>query len=519
MRISIIDLGTNSVRFDVHQLGPGGKSRLLHREKLMVRLGQGVFTGGRLNPDAQRRTLQAFESFAHTHAELQVDRVVAFGTSALREASDSAALLEEIRRRTAIEVRVISGPEEARWIAQGVLAHEARGRRLKGKFALVDIGGGSTEISICRGDKVLHSESFPLGTARLQQVFLKKSPPQPKAGERPPIEALRIYLRSVLLSRMIAEEWPKVDRVIGSSGTIRALERVFEHSGGKSKAKSKKRGKKSKRVEWPREALHKFVQEISDMGTPELLAVPGMESKRVDMILAGGVLFEECLRALGAAKFSSTPYALRDGVLEEEKRLYSARKKSHISLHISDLERRAQRLGCNETHFRKVAGLAGELFDRLRRLHRLGPEWKVYLSAAAILHDSGEAINPSRHGDHSYYVIKHGDFPSLEKWEIECVALLCRWHAGGKPESKLVRTLKPRVSMRQFEYLLAILQIADSLDRGHRGGARLRKVRIEKKQVTLVLDAKGSTDLEMLRVEQKRALFEKVFGRHLVAVR
>jgi len=523
MRVAIIDLGTNSVRYDVHQLGPGKQSRLLHREKLMVRLGQGVFLDGKLDAEAQRRTLQAFESFAETSKQLGVDRTIAFGTSALREASDAGGLLERIKDETGMEVRVISGAEEAKWIALGILSHQ---KNLKGKFALVDIGGGSTEISICRGSQVLQAESFPLGTARLQQVFLKSSPPLARANERDPVEALRVHLRSVLVSKFISEEWPKVDRVIGSSGTIKALEKILQGASDAKRGSKKKKSKKSKKLKktkhkggaLTREALSDRVTEMSRMNTAQLLGLPGMEAKRVDMILAGAVLFEECLRALGSKRFEVTPFALRDGVLEEEMRLYLSRKSSHISLHLGDLEERALRIGCQEAHFKKVAHTAGVLFDRLRPIHRLGQQWRVYLTAAAILHDCGEPINPSRHGEHAYYVIKNADLPGLEKWEVELLALLAKWHGGGKADLKEIRLLKGKVEQRQFLILLALLRVADALDRGHRGQASLRGVKLGRKEISLLLDSKGAVDLEILRVEQKKGLFEQVFGRGLSAV-
>src|SRR6185437_4708301 len=275
MRVAIIDLGTNSVRFDVHQIGPGNRVTRLHREKLMVRLGQNLFVGGKLDAGAVRRTLQAFTSFNQTARDLQVTKIVAFGTSALREAADSDRLLNLIRSRTGIDVRVISGEEEARLIASGILSNEKV--PAKERFALVDIGGGSTEICICRGHEVLFAESFALGTARLQQVFLKSSPPpQPKRGEMPPAEQLRRHIRSILLPKMISEEWPRVARVLGSSGTIRAICRINKRTGGGKTVDAKD--------------LKKLVKNMSAMTTTQLLGVPGMEARRVDMILAGAIL-------------------------------------------------------------------------------------------------------------------------------------------------------------------------------------------------------------------------------------
>src|SRR6478672_4923106 len=148
MRVAIIDLGTNSVRFDVQEFERGREAQILHREKLMIRLGQGVFITGRLDKNAIRRALHAFLRFRQIATDFRVEKIIAFGTSALRDARDSDKLLRQIKSQTGIDVRVITGEEEAKLIAEGVLAHE---KPEKGTFALVDIGGGSTEISICRG--------------------------------------------------------------------------------------------------------------------------------------------------------------------------------------------------------------------------------------------------------------------------------------------------------------------------------------------------------------------------------
>lgn len=505
MRVAIIDLGTNSVRFDVNQIGPGRHVRSLHREKLMVRLGQNVFLNGKLDPAAIRRTLQAFSSFRQTAHDLQATKIVAFGTSALREANDSDKLLNLIRAKTAIDVKVISGAEEARLIAMGILSNEKQAA--KGRFALVDIGGGSTEISICRGRDVLHSASFPLGTARLQQVFLKSSPPpSAKPGELGAVEQLRRYVRGILLPKMISEEWPRVDRIIGSSGTVRALARIVKKTGGNGKGIDYK-------------DLKKLVKSMSTMTTTELLGIAGMEARRVDMILAGAILLEECMTALHAKKVVSSEYSLRDGILEEEINIVRKHEASNIAFHLEDLYAKAKKCTASpdeEAHLKHTVDLCDSLFDRLRGLHRLGHEWRHYLTAAAILHDVGEIVSRHQHGQHSYYIVKNADIPSMQKWETEFVAQLCLWHQGGKVNAKDLPFGRDKTKRQAFLKLLALLRVADALDRSHKRAVRITAVRVEKKKVKLQLSAKNAMDLELLRVEQKKALFEEVFKRELV---
>ncbi|MEN9724137.1 MAG: hypothetical protein RJB38_2123 [Pseudomonadota bacterium] len=529
MRFGIIDLGTNSVRFDVHQVNTLGKSKLLHREKLMVRLGQGVFLKGKLSLEARRRTVQAFMSFAKTCEELSVQRVQAFGTSALREALDGAVLLDEIREKSGIDVRVISGAEEARLIARGVLAYE---RLPRGKFALVDIGGGSTEISICQGRKILFSESFPVGTARLQQVFLKSSPPVPH-GQPDPVEELRRYLRALLSAKARQEKWPRVDEVLGSSGTIKSLYRMMRKAGSTKRPLAK--------------GIHRLSEQMREKTTLQLLAMPGVEAKRVDMILAGTVLFDECLRVLRAKRFRFTPYALRDGILDEEREISVSHRSSHLGLHLDELHAKALRCGVHEGHLQSVRTMALQLFDRLKSIHRLSSEWRPFLEAAAILHDIGEVVNPAHHGKHSHYVVKNLEIAGIEPWEMDFLAQLCLWHAGGEPDLGKRRGRKVKSKSQVFplfeakEYahqkseeralfknkervdaflkLLALLRIADALDRSHKATPALRSVQCRRGVIRLFLDPRKSSDLEVLRVEQKKGLFERTMGRSLEVLR
>ena len=496
MRIAIIDLGTNSVRFDVHQLGPGRKVRQLHREKIMVRLGQGVFLSGKLDRHAAQRTLHAFIRFKKTASNFKAEKVIAFGTSALREVSDRERFLNLIHSRTGIQVRVISGAEEAQLIALGILSQEKTG---KGKFGLIDIGGGSTEINLCRSRTVLHSRSFPLGTARLQQVFLKKSPPTPQA-----VEELRQFIRGTLSGVMAAEHWPAVDRILGSSGTIRALAKILHGSNYDA---------------FTLKELSDLVCEMARMTTTELLGISGMESKRVDMILAGAILLEQCMEMLGAKRAEITQYSLRDGILEEELRLFEQGGVSHLALHLPDLIEKAKRFGGEEAHLRRQMKLFDSLFDGLKPVHGLKPSWNLYLQAAMILRETGASINLSGYEEHSYYIVRNSDFPGAEPWEIELIAQLCRHHAGVKPDQKVASFTKNKSRQQAFLKFLGILRIADALDSGPESQLALKGVRAGRSGIRLLYGGRKLTGLEGIEVEKKAPLLRKILKIPIIAER
>jgi exopolyphosphatase/guanosine-5'-triphosphate,3'-diphosphate pyrophosphatase len=297
-RLAVIDLGTNSVRLDIYAVN-NKKVSLSFRDKTMIRLGDGVYKTGRLSKEGQRRCLRTFMKYGRLLKSLGVEEVVAFGTSALRSSANSKALIREIEKKTGISVRVISGQEEGRLIAMGIMANENLPRET---YALIDIGGGSTEISICRGQKILSCESYKLGANRLQQNFFKTYPAQAKRGELHPALAIRQHIRDALqpLSEVVRKFQPET--AIGSSGTIRTAARILRKLGYD--------GRSILRMD-----LCGLVAEMQTMNLNEIKRIPGLEEKRKDIILPGLILLEEILFALQTPQLRVTEFALREGIL------------------------------------------------------------------------------------------------------------------------------------------------------------------------------------------------------------
>ena len=169
-----------------------------------------------------------------------------------------------------------------------------------GGFALVDIGGGSTELSLCRGPKVLESVSLPLGANRLQQSCLKKVPPV-----RGGVEALRQEARAQLEPLRGQRHWPGVREILGSGGSIRALRRLAKAAGAKDQP-------------FTLHFLSELTRQMERLDRVGLLHIPGMDEKRVDLIMAGALVLEECALALGCHRIRATEATLRDGLLQEE---------------------------------------------------------------------------------------------------------------------------------------------------------------------------------------------------------
>jgi len=294
MRVGLVDLGTNSVRYDIYEFDGKGRVKTLHSTKEMIRLGHNVFATGKLDPKAVRRLLRSFRSYRNLTEGYGVERIAAFATSAMREASDGERVKKMIHVETGIRLRVISGNEEARLIALGVQKNE---RRCRGRYTLIDIGGGSTELITCNGRRVLHRGSLKLGVARLQEVYLQSVPPKRIW------DAERYFskVRQSSVARELARY--QTQRAIGSSGTVKALAKILKRTHGEP--------------EIYRDSLAELRRDMTRKTRNQLLHIPGMVERRVDLILAGALILEECMDLVGATRVVPTPYALRDGLLQE----------------------------------------------------------------------------------------------------------------------------------------------------------------------------------------------------------
>lgn len=294
-RVAIYDLGSNSLRMDVWRLPQRGAPELLLREKAMVRLGDGVFESGHLSAKAMQRALTALTLFHHRAVELGVEKELAYATAAMRHANAGSRLAfrRHVRHELGLNLKVISGQEEARLIALGALKRETH--LPAGGFALMDIGGGSTEVSLARGRKVIKSISLPLGANQLQQSFLREQPPhwlQLKAAREQVAKILKRKLKG----------W-QAGAALGSSGTIRAAQRLALKAGRRLDINF----------------LGEMNARMSVLTRKEIHKSLGIEKKRLDLILAGAIILEELLKHLGCKALRHTPYALRDGIFEDER--------------------------------------------------------------------------------------------------------------------------------------------------------------------------------------------------------
>lgn len=503
MRIAAIDIGTNSVHMIVVQVRDDHSFEVVDREKEMVRLGAGGL-GGRALTEATMRsallTLAKYKRLADSH---DVDEVIGCATSAVREAENGREFLAEILHRTGIQTRVISGSEEARLIHRAAVY----GVDVAGSAAVViDIGGGSVELTLGRASRPQVAESLKLGVIRLTERFVR-SDPITERDERRMVRHIVTELTPVVTK--IREQG--FDRVIGTSGTILSLGALA------AGAAREDRPDELRNLRVPVKQIRRLRKELTALDLPGRIAIPGLDPRRADLAVAGSILLSTILRLLEARELTLCDLALREGLALD----YIDRNRAHIARvdQFPDIRRRsvvelADRCRVEEPHTQQVVRMALALFDQTAVLHGLGARAREWLEYAAMLHDVGVHISYPRHHRHSYYLIRNGDLRGFEPGEVEVMALAARYHRRGLPKrSHEEFGSLPGGMRRTVRTLAAILRVAEGLDRSHAQSVASIEVVLGQQDCVLRLTPAGDTELELWAAQRNAGPLERLLGR------
>ena len=497
-RFAAIDVGSNAMRLRVVEADSVSQIRELHAERASVRLGRDVFLQGRLQSGAVSSACETLRHFREILDLHKVDRYRAVATSAVREAENGSLLVERARREAGIELEVIEGIEEARLVRVAIVGR--LGLRDQ-RALLLDLGGGSLEISLIDRGNLRASKSLPIGTVRLLEMFHARS----ADGEA---EMAREYVERQL--REIAAEIPRgsFDVSIGTGGNFDTLAQLCPPSD--VPVTEAARAMPSLDVE----SVRALLPRLSALSPEERRSTYGLRPDRADVIVPASEIVVGVADAFGVTRIVAPGIGLREGVLEEliEKHFDVWDYGGEASASLEAALRLGRRYAFDEAHGMLVARLSADLFDQLLPLHRLGERDRLLMRTAGLLHDVGDFIRYEGHHRHSQYILQNSDIVGLTPTERSIVANVARYHRKAHPDTAhpSFRDLE-RDDRSRVRILSAILRIADALDREHAGKVTAVRAVPEKGRMKLHLTGAPERQLEEWTVGRKSALFEEVF--------
>jgi len=495
--IAAIDVGSNAMRLVVGRLGYDDKLETLENLRLPVRLGQDAFSQGQIGEVTSQQMLDAFIRFRKVADDYGAERIRAVATSAMREAENSDILSDRIAQVTGIGIETISGEEEARLIHLAV----ANAINLKGKYAmLIDIGGGSVEVTLSKGNNILSTESYNMGTVRLLQKLGKKP------SNVPFDELVREYAAATKrrIQREIGAE--KIDLCAGTGGNIEEMGVL-----------RKKLFKRSSEREITLSELEHLIEELSRMTVKQRMRRFKLKPDRADVILPASIVLKIIVQEARVKEVKIPNVGLKDGILLDlAHSLSKAPQPSPREQVWTSAMRLGEKYQFEAGHGELVARLAGSLFEQTQVLHNLSPDDRLLLEVAALLHDIGHFIGTLDHDKHAYYIMQANPLIGLTEREQAIVANVMRYHRKSMPgaQDENFRVLDSADRLAVIK-LSALLRLADAMDVSHTRRVKNVTMKQSRKKWFLKLEGGDGLSLENWALAKRRAMFQDVFGMKL----
>lgn len=501
-RIAVIDIGSNSVRLMISELIEKKNYRILLDEKDTIRLGREVFEKGVFGTSSIKRLQRTLEKYKKIIDAHNVEHVRTIATAAFREASNSDEIANYFSKELEMKIEVVSGKEEGRLIFLGVTSNFD----LKGKKALVvDIGGGSCELVIGDSKRIYYNESLNLGSTRLTRLFLKSNPVRPYE-----IQTCQDHLDAVFKRIKLAAKKHTFDLIIGTGGSLNNLTRIIYGQNNQSANDLMKEVALSE--------VDAFNQDLIGKTYRQRIKLPNMEKKRVDIILAAGLVISKIMNFFEVSSFTSLGKGLKEGLtLDTINRLgiiFPYQENSEL-LKEHRLWEVGHRYNFEEKHAENVTELSIRLFDQLKETFGFKMKWLEYLKAAAMLHDIGYYISHSGHHKHSQYLIENSDLIGYDAREKQLIGNIARYHRKSSPKKSHESYISLAEADKEIVRKMAsILRIADALDRSHLETVHDFKATVKDKELEIKVNA-PEKDLyfEKEGLANKADLFQAVFNK------
>jgi len=513
-----IDIGSNSIRLKIasvqqHHL------KTMHQDREVVRLGESVFQTGVISPDAMANAIRALKRFQKAVQLHVVDRVRVVATSALRDARNAAAFTAWVKSATGWQVEVISGLEEGRLIHLGIVTHEPGAR---GRCVLIDLGGGSCEVTLSDQGRIKEMVSLPLGAVRLQQEFLRDDPPQKQDVAR-----MKQFIDRELRRAEKKLGTPRVGLVIATSGTAAALAEASAALPIKP-AVRRALAKASGRMGMGRiapdlattEEVRRLADRLAKMNNAERASVPGIGPRRSEIIIGGALVYASLLERMGLRGFRYSPLGLGDGILAQLLAEVDLRASVHRKM---ESERWAgvlavcRRYGVDQRKAEPVRQHVLQLFDELHGVHELPPEYRLWLESAAMMQDVGKYMNHQGHHRHTQYILANSEIFGFSPEQRTVVSAIARYMGKSRPDAmdRVMRAV-PVEDQGYVVRAVVLLRLALALNQDRASAVVRMSAHVYPKRVVLELvPGRGGAELEAWALKKEAAYFREVFRRDL----
>ncbi|MDQ6975878.1 MAG: Ppx/GppA phosphatase family protein [Mariprofundaceae bacterium] len=497
--VAAIDIGSNAMRLRIGGLNADGQTKLVYYQREAVRLGKDSFTSGVISEATMNLADVAFEHFKAAISRYPVGSVRATGTSALRSASNSQALIARIAEKTGISIELISGEEEARLVHTAI--QHALPTLTQKKTLLIDIGGGSVEVSLSDHGDIVALESFKMGTVRLLERFSDAKDEHELANL---IEEYVAFMQRKVQEEILDAE---VDLCIGTGGNIECIGSLGVDLLGNASA-----------GEINYEDLKKIEIHLRSMGYQQRVEELGLRPDRADVIIPALLVLKSVMALVKPARLLIPGTGLAEGVLIDLlHREQGVSKKSLRHQAVSWAVAMARRFHVDLQHAKHVGVLVKILFDELADVHGLSARHRLLLHIASLVHEIGIMIRSDGHHRHAAYILHASPMIGLSELEKDWLAVMVRFQRKKMPSAShaFYATLS-RSERKQMDALVLLLRLAIALNKERKGDVQDITVFTRHDSVVLQLTGSGDLLLETWAAQKQAEYAFDVFGQRMI---
>jgi exopolyphosphatase/guanosine-5'-triphosphate,3'-diphosphate pyrophosphatase len=500
--VAVIDVGASAVRLVIAELKAGAKPFVVEELSRGVLLGKDTFSSGRIGAETMEAALRALKGFRRLMDDYTVTRYRAVATSAVREASNADTFLDRVQVRSGLQIDIIDGSEESRLtylaVRDRLRGHPAFGG---GHTLLVEVGGGSADMTLLEGVEPKHSGVYALGSVRMRQGLGAWH-----GSHERRVRVLNRHINNIIVD--IHRDMPlrSAQFMVALGHDVRfAAQELID-------------GPETRVREVPRDAFLEFCARAEKLDEDQLVAKYGLPPVDAETLVPALLVYRSLLLETSATGITVPDTSLRAGLLVD---MAGAGGDSDLADFSHQVLASAEALGekyrFDAPHARAVARLATQLFDEFQVEHGLPKRDRLLLEVAGLLHDIGLFVGLRAHHKHGQYLIAASEIFGLSGDDRSLISNIARYHRRGLPQqSHLPYMALDRQDRVRVNKLAALLRLANALDAEQ--SQKVRSVKVSEEDGVWVLDVDGSGDLTMERLsaEARSDLFTDVFGRRLI---
>jgi len=495
--IAAIDVGSHAIRMKIGEINRAGNFKELERFRKIAMLGHDTFTTGKVSFESVDKICVILGNFKKTMNDYGVRHYTAMATSAIREAENRDYILDQIKIKTGIGVQVIDNTQEQ------YLTHKAIRYNLSNYDKLIDegvivivIGAGSIQVTTYMDGELKSSQNVKMGALRIKEILGNMKNSVIKYNN-----ILEEYIRVNMEGLVVGARHEDYKHLVVVGGEMSVLSQMVELDVNSHRAMKKKE-------------LSKVYHMLLQMDIEEIRYKYGIKKEQADIIQPSLMLLDYFAEMTSSKEVIVPSVSLVDGIVRHiHENLYNLRLDEAVTRDvITNATMLAEQFGYNKTHCRYVEEIALQLFDKLKKVHGMKLE-RQHLRVAAILHDIGKFISLDQHSHHSYELIRSLELFGMSSTDMEVIALVAKFHG----------MIAPTDTRKDFSYLnmdrrlvtaklIAILRLADGMDRGHGQKIDIKSIKIKDKVLTIKGTSKVDTTLEEWNFGLKAIYFQDVFG-------